>query len=45
MFAHPQFKEMDEGDIAQLTNDFPSGAARAVEAGFDAIELHAGHSY
>jgi 2,4-dienoyl-CoA reductase-like NADH-dependent reductase (Old Yellow Enzyme family)/thioredoxin reductase len=41
----PQFKEMDEGDIAQLISDFADGAARAVEAGFDAIELHAGHSY
>jgi 2,4-dienoyl-CoA reductase-like NADH-dependent reductase (Old Yellow Enzyme family)/thioredoxin reductase len=40
-----RFKEMDEGDIAQLISDFADGAARAVEAGFDAIELHAGHSY
>ena len=43
--AAPQFKEMDHDDIAALTSDFADGAARAVEAGFDAIELHAGHSY
>jgi 2,4-dienoyl-CoA reductase-like NADH-dependent reductase (Old Yellow Enzyme family)/thioredoxin reductase len=41
----PQFKEADQGDIARLISDFADGAARAVEAGFDAIELHAGHSY
>ena len=36
---------MDHDDIAALISDFADGAARAVEAGFDAIELHAGHSY
>lgn len=39
------FKEMDDGDIAELIEDFADGAARAVEAGFDAIELHAAHTY
>ncbi len=43
--AAAQFKEMDHDDIAALISDFADGAARAVEAGFDAIELHAGHSY
>ena len=39
------FKEADEADIAQLIFGFADGAARAVEAGFDAIELHGGHTY
>ena len=43
--APPTFKEMDEGDIAELIEDFANGAARAVEAGFDAIEVHAAHTY
>jgi 2,4-dienoyl-CoA reductase-like NADH-dependent reductase (Old Yellow Enzyme family)/thioredoxin reductase len=41
----PQFKVMDEEDIQILIRDFADGAARAVEAGFDAIEIHAAHSY
>lgn len=41
----PSFKEMTLDDIAQLIEDFASAAARAVAAGFDAIELHAAHSY
>lgn len=41
----PVFKEMNAEDIAQAIQLFADGAARAVEAGFDAIELHAGHSY
>lgn len=41
----PSFKEMDADDIALLIEDFAAGAARAMEAGFDAIEVHAAHSY
>jgi len=41
----PSFKEMDHDDIAKLTEDFASGAERAIKAGFDAIEIHAAHSY
>ena len=41
----PQFKEADGEDIAWIIEVFAQGAARAVEAGFDAIELHAGHTY
>ncbi len=41
----PSFKEMTLEDIAQLVEDFAAGAARAVAAGFDAIEIHAAHSY
>ncbi len=41
----PSFKEMDHEDIAVLIADFAAGAERAVTAGFDAIEVHAAHSY
>lgn len=41
----PVFKEADEHDIAWVVEAFASAAARAVEAGFDAIELHGGHTY
>lgn len=48
-FAHggvrPVLKEMDREDIARLIEDFAAAAARAVVAGFDAIEVHAAHSY
>lgn len=43
--APPVFKEADEEDIAWIVEKFAAGAARAVEAGYDAIELHAGHTY
>jgi 2,4-dienoyl-CoA reductase-like NADH-dependent reductase (Old Yellow Enzyme family)/thioredoxin reductase len=41
----PKFKEADDADIAWIVEVFAAGAARAVEAGYDAIELHAGHTY
>lgn len=41
----PLFKEADAEDIAWIARVFADAAARAVEAGFDAIELHAGHTY
>lgn len=41
----PQFKEATQEDIDWLIDCFAQGAVRAVAAGFDAIELHAGHSY
>ncbi len=43
--APPQFRAMDEDDIAALIDDFAEGARRAVEAGFDAVEVHAAHTY
>jgi 2,4-dienoyl-CoA reductase-like NADH-dependent reductase (Old Yellow Enzyme family)/thioredoxin reductase len=41
----PNLKVMEADEIAALIEDFASAAARAVEAGFDAIEVHAAHSY
>lgn len=41
----PNFKAADEEDITWIKQVFADGAARAVEAGFDAVELHAGHTY
>ncbi|MBT5051262.1 MAG: hypothetical protein HOM58_22390 [Rhodospirillaceae bacterium] len=38
-------REMNQGDIAKVVDDFVSGAERANEAGFDIIELHGGHGY
>ncbi|HZQ86641.1 MAG TPA: NADH:flavin oxidoreductase [Acidimicrobiales bacterium] len=34
-----------DDDLARVTDDFASAAARAVSAGFDAVELHFGHGY
>jgi 2,4-dienoyl-CoA reductase-like NADH-dependent reductase (Old Yellow Enzyme family) len=38
-------RAMDEADLARTAADFGRAAALAVRAGFDAIELHAGHGY
>jgi len=38
-------KPVSVDDMDRLTGDFASAARRAVEAGFDAIELHLGHNY
>lgn len=37
--------ELDESGIAQVVADFAGAAIRAVDAGFDVIELHAAHGY
>ena len=34
-----------DGDIARITEEYRRGAALAVEAGFDCIEIHLGHNY
>jgi 2,4-dienoyl-CoA reductase-like NADH-dependent reductase (Old Yellow Enzyme family) len=36
---------MTEADIAATVEDFGAAAAMAVEAGFDAVEIHLGHGY
>jgi 2,4-dienoyl-CoA reductase-like NADH-dependent reductase (Old Yellow Enzyme family) len=38
-------KAIDEAGIARVTEDYRKGAAVAVEAGFDSIEIHLGHNY
>lgn len=41
--SHPRV--MTEVDISRVVGDFARAAGLAVEAGFDAIELHFGHGY
>jgi 2,4-dienoyl-CoA reductase-like NADH-dependent reductase (Old Yellow Enzyme family) len=36
---------VSDADIARITEDYAKGAAVAVEAGFDALEIHLGHNY
>lgn len=38
-------RAMTEADIARIIEDFATAARRAVEAGFDAVEVHVGHGY
>lgn len=38
-------KAITEADIERVTGDYERGAAVAVEAGFDAVEIHLGHNY
>jgi 2,4-dienoyl-CoA reductase-like NADH-dependent reductase (Old Yellow Enzyme family)/thioredoxin reductase len=41
----PQYYEMTEDDIGSFIEQFTQAAVRAQTAGFDAIEIHAGHGY
>jgi 2,4-dienoyl-CoA reductase-like NADH-dependent reductase (Old Yellow Enzyme family) len=36
---------MTVGDVMAVSEEFRSAAARAVDAGFDAVEIHLGHGY
>lgn len=42
---YPLPREMNSEDIEKATNDFVAAAKRAVEAGFEVIEIHAAHGY
>lgn len=44
-FYPDKAKVLDEAEIYCIIDDFISAAARAEEAGFDAVQLHAGHGY
>ena len=41
----PELKVLEQADIDVVVDQFRQGARRAVEAGFDGIEIHAGHGY
>ena len=43
--ARVAFHEMTEEDVAHLVGRFAEAAERAQRAGFDGVELHAGHGY
>lgn len=45
LFRMSRCKEMTEAEIEEKTEDFARAAALAKEAGFDAVEIHAGHGY
>jgi 2,4-dienoyl-CoA reductase-like NADH-dependent reductase (Old Yellow Enzyme family) len=38
-------REMTDGDIEEIIAQFAAAARRAVEAGFDAVQLHGAHGY
>ena len=38
-------KEMSEADIEDVVNAFAAGAERALQAGFQAVEIHSAHGY
>jgi 2,4-dienoyl-CoA reductase-like NADH-dependent reductase (Old Yellow Enzyme family) len=42
---YPMPREMTKEDIEKATEDFVAAARRAVEAGFEVIEIHAAHGY
>jgi len=45
MFRFSFSKSADEADLEKILNDFENAALLSKKAGFDAIELHAGHGY
>ena len=43
--AEPRYQVMTQQDIDWLVGQFAAAAALAVRAGFDCVEIHAGHGY
>ena len=42
---YPMPKEMDEGDIEKVVEDFRAAAGRSLAAGFEVVEVHMAHGY
>jgi 2,4-dienoyl-CoA reductase-like NADH-dependent reductase (Old Yellow Enzyme family) len=45
LFRYSICREMTATDMQRVKNDFARAAKMAIEAGFDAVEIHAGHGY
>ena len=45
LFRYSICRAMNEEDIVRVREDFGRAAKMAISAGFDAVELHAGHGY
>jgi len=45
LFRYSISRAMDEEDMERVRDDFGKSARMAMRAGFDAIEIHAGHGY
>ena len=45
LFRHSFCRAMTEDDMKRAREDFAKAAQMAIQAGFDAIEIHAGHGY
>jgi 2,4-dienoyl-CoA reductase-like NADH-dependent reductase (Old Yellow Enzyme family)/NADPH-dependent 2,4-dienoyl-CoA reductase/sulfur reductase-like enzyme len=43
--ANPEIKIVDKADLELLVSQFAQGARRAIEAGFDGVEIHGAHGY
>lgn len=44
-FYPDKAKELTDGEIQSIIDDFVSASVRAEKAGFDAVQLHGGHGY
>lgn len=42
---YPETRALDEAGLAKVVNDFKAATNRAVQAGFQVIEIHASHGY
>lgn len=45
LFRYSFCRAMTEDDMSRIREDFADSAKLAIKAGFDAIEIHAGHGY
>jgi 2,4-dienoyl-CoA reductase-like NADH-dependent reductase (Old Yellow Enzyme family) len=43
--GNPDARELSDGEIAEIIERFADAAARAVEAGFQLLEIHGAHGY